>query len=419
MDPLANLFERLRLRCVDATSCSTHAPRGRATMRLMRTLLLLLAAGTATAQTTWIVEAGNPTALPTLAAAVTAAVDGDTIVIRHAGEWVVGPILLTKSLRIIGNTATGGAPSLAFFAGGLFGVGGLDIQIAAGKELVLANCSLHSFVSPPSPVPSVNISSSVGRVTLQDITGFFALTIAQSQQVLLSRLDFMAAAPIAITGSVVALDRCRVRGRNGDFETSRPAAQAMQLDNATVHGMDTIIRGGDAAWHAFGYEPSMPGTRALTANSSTLTLSGAASSVASGVLYTGSPSESFQSSFVFHPGLQPAIGGTSTVATRILPVVAAVGFASGGNAQLTVDAPGLLTALVFGVPGDRIAIPGVSGDLWIDPQDYCIASVGFGSAVWAVTVPPAPVMFGKVYRWQGLALSQGLEFGAPGSALLR
>ena len=103
-------------------------------IRRMRALLLLFVAGTVTAQTTWIVEYGNPTAMPSLAAAAAAAADGDTIVIRHAMEWIAGAIPLTKSLHIIGKTATGGVPQL------WFGNGGLDIQIAAGKELVFANC---------------------------------------------------------------------------------------------------------------------------------------------------------------------------------------------------------------------------------------------------------------------------------------
>jgi hypothetical protein len=380
----------------------------------MRAFLLLFVAGTATAQTTWIVEAGNPTALPTLAAGVAAAADGDTIMIRHAQEVIVGPILLTKSLRIIGNTASGGAPLLAFF------FGGLDIQIAAGKELVFANCTVTIWLTAPLPPASVNISNSAGRVVLQDLTGFVGMTIAQSNQVLLSRVDLTAAAPIMITNSVVALDHCSLRGRNGDFEHGAFSAQAMQLDFATVHGMDTTIRGGDAAM-VLGYpEPSYPGTHALTANSSVLTLSGAGSSVASGSLFTGPPIQSSLSSFVFHPGPQPAIGGTSTVTTRFLPTVTALGFASGSNAQLAVVAPpGALTTLLFGVPGDRLAIPGVSGDLWIDPQEYCIPAIGVGGAVWVVTVPPSPVLFGKAYRWQGLVLSQGLELGGPGSALLR
>ena len=150
-------------------------------IRRMRALLLLFVAGTVTAQTTWIVDSGSPTAMPTLAAAVAAAADGDTIVIRHAIEGIAGQILLTKSLHIIGNTATGGAPAL-YFANG-----GLGIQIAAGKELVFANCRL-SMLTWNVPA-AVNISNSAGRVVLQDLTGRFGLTIYFSQQVLLSRLD--------------------------------------------------------------------------------------------------------------------------------------------------------------------------------------------------------------------------------------
>src|SRR5262245_16214398 len=129
-----------------------HATRGRATIRHMRALLLLFVAGTVTAQTTWIVEYGNPTAMPTLAAAVAAAADGDTIVIRQAMEFIIGAIPITKSLHIFGKTATGGAPGVWFatYIGG-GPPGRLDIQIAAGKELVFANCRLGSFGSQTVP----------------------------------------------------------------------------------------------------------------------------------------------------------------------------------------------------------------------------------------------------------------------------
>ena len=200
----------------------------------------------------------------------------------------------------------------------------------------------------------------------------------------------------------------------------------MELHTSTVHGMNTTLRGGDQAPGKAGPSPSFPAVRALTAVSSSLTLSGAGSSVSFGVTYVGPPIvgppiSASGSSFVFHPGLQPAIGGTgNTVTTRFLPTVSATGFVSGGNANLVVASPpGAPTALLFGAPGDRLAIPGVPGDLWIDPQNYCIPAVGVGGASWAVTVPSSPVLFSQAYRWQGLVLSQGLELGAPGSALLR
>ncbi|HZN42010.1 MAG TPA: hypothetical protein VFD82_24625 [Planctomycetota bacterium] len=378
----------------------------------MRALLLLFVAGTVTAQTTWIVGGSGPTGMPSLSAAVAAAVDGDKIVISQAMAGEPGTVVITKSLRIFGNIAGGGAPLL------LFGNGGLDIQIAAGKELVFANCRLLPFAGQfPA---AVNISNSAGRVVLQDLTGYFRLTISQSQQVLLSRLDIGTDPGTAITASVVALDRCTLHGRDGQPSWGLQSAQAMLLDSSTVHGMNTTLRGGDQGIGKTGPDPSYPGSRALTAVSSSLTLSGAGSIVSSGTMAVGPTISSTGSTFVFHPGLQPTIGGTFTVTTRFLPTVSSNGFVSGGNANLIVTSPpGAPTALLFGAPGDRLAIPGVSGDLWIDPQAYCIPAVGVGGASWAVTVPPSPVLFGQAYRWQGLVLSQGLELGGPGSALLR
>jgi hypothetical protein len=387
----------------------------------MRACGMLSIACSLAAQTTWIVDAGNPSALPTLAATVAVASDGDTVVIRHSGEWLTSSVVLNKSLRIVGDSpaAPGGAPELRFF----FGTG-LHVQIAAGKELLLANVTLWSMSSTGFPQPSVlAITSSAGRVTLQDVpAGVFAINVVQSSQVILSRVAMTMAAPLRVAHAAVVCDRCTLLGRAANYQTSAPSVVAMDLDQAEVHCVDTVITGGNAAWH-LGWVSSQPGSRAIHAVASVLTMSGPSCAVASGALAGVPPIDATQSSFAFPPGLQPGITGTATVASVELPSVDATSVVSGSTAQFTVRSPiGSLAGLVFGVPGDRLGVPGVLGDLWIDPlsSSLPVAGIQTGGMSWTVPVPPSPTLFGAVFRWQPIVLSSGqFVLGAPASAALR
>src|SRR5262245_30672237 len=190
------------------------------------------------AQTTWIVDSGNPNALPTLAAAVGVSADGDTIVIRHAGEWIGSTIVLNKSLHIVGDcpTIAGGTPTLAFFSTGM------QVQVPAGKELLLANVTLLSYHSYWQPPAKITIAGCGGRVVLQDLpASFFGIDVVQSPQVMMSRVAMTMATPMLVDHSTVVCDRCTLTGLAANYETSAPSVAAMDLQTATVHCVDTAI----------------------------------------------------------------------------------------------------------------------------------------------------------------------------------
>ena len=163
-------------------------------MRLL--LLACLLSSPAAAQSTWVVQPGNPAAFQELQSAVAAAADGDVIRMLPAtiGFSVFSGILtITKSLRIVGEGTQPNSPLRLWLAGEL------DLQLAAGKELVLANIDFAPF--PAAAMGSVlHIVGSRGRVTLNDIAALPGrLIIDDSHQVLLHRVTSRSRIDIADT----------------------------------------------------------------------------------------------------------------------------------------------------------------------------------------------------------------------------
>lgn len=81
------------------------------------------------AQTNWVVQADNSTAMPSLAAAVAATSEGDVIRILGSVAWVGGTLTITKSCRIVGNPVLGGSSVLFAYA-----QGALLVQLAPTRE---------------------------------------------------------------------------------------------------------------------------------------------------------------------------------------------------------------------------------------------------------------------------------------------
>ncbi len=384
-------------------------------MRIHLIVLPLLAVSLA-GQATWIVDSGNPGALPNLAAAVAVAADGDIIEVQHASEAMLGNLVIDKSLRIIGNVQ-GDATQFLFVNGG-----GLEVQLPAGKELVLANCQLTTWWGAGLPPPGLVIIDCAGRVVVQDLPNSNSpVTILRSDDVFWSRVELTATTPMQIADSTVVFDRCTLIGRSADYEHGRPSTHAMQINDAVVHCVDTFVGGGNAAWHLGGWEPNMPGTRALASVASFVTMAGDDTLVTSGNFTTLPPVQSTGTTFVFPLNFSPAIDGTATVTHLQLPSVDVA--ASSQSLSLTVRSPlGSLSGLLFGSPGDRTAIPAVLGDLWLDPLSLCtpLAGIQNGSLTWTVALPPSPVLFGQSYRWQGIALlGATIVLGAPGGTVMR
>ena len=127
---------------------------------------------------------------------------------------------------------------------------------------------------------------------------------------------------------------------------------------------------------------------------------------------------------VLDPSLFPtwvAYGG-ALIVCPVVPIVIANNVAAGLTANISVSAAsGSFGALLVGFPADRVTVPGVAGDLWLDTATMCVPSLGATSTAigWSVRVPtswPFPAEF----RWQGLVLdnNNALTLTAPGAALL-
>jgi len=395
-----------------------HATYARAmhTTHLVRVVPMLLPLSLA-AQTTWIVEAGNPAAQPTLAAAVAIANDGDMIRIRNVAEDVSG-LTITKSLRIVGDASgTGAAVLLSSQAPS---GAPLTITIGGGKALCVANCNLGFWLASNLSL-HLTIRDCAGSVALQDSPyGSGVMVIQNSRQVLCSNISFDAQLPLQIAGSTVVFANSTMRGRGADYEFGTPSTAAASIAQSAVHCVDATIRGGAGRAYLGGI---MPGSLSVTLIGSTLTGAGN-TLIASGTLTSANAISASNSLLVLEPSLAPTVTATNTtVIHQPLPHVEVTNFASGQTATLALRTPnGSLSALLVGLPGARRSFAGVAGDFWLDPQVVCtpVLAIQNGSLAWTVAIPPTPALFATPIRWQGAMLDQGLAvLGAPGSALLR
>jgi len=172
-----------------------------------------------------------PSQYPTLAAAVAAANDGDTVELA-TGAQNTGGATITKTLNIVGTNTT------------LYGT--LTITIPAGKALSMSGCTCG--------FADLRVMFSAGRVTLADGPhGWGNLTIVNSAQVLLRNFGFDT--PIAILStshpgfvqnSNVSIDNCVFRGFAVLAGTYNGATHALELVNSNVNIANSSLFGGMA-----------------------------------------------------------------------------------------------------------------------------------------------------------------------------
>jgi len=362
----------------------------------------------AVAQNTLIVDPGNPAAYATLTSAVAAAQDGDIIRITPSVALIDAPPLIDKSLRIIGQGA-----ALR---------GAMQVSIPAGKEFTLQGCSLGLPVFLAFPVLAT-FADCAGRVTLIDCPGGFCrVLIRDCAQVLLSGCGMLGdeAPGLEVVRSTVSLERCTLLGQDGSYELSYAAREGLLLSSAQVQCVDCVIHGGNQGLHLGG---NVPGTLAVGASLSTLTIAGPATSIASGVGFTGVPIVLNASTLTLAPEVNAAwTGGTVTV--QAVPTILANNMALGQTGTLQLRSPaGTFGAILVGQPGDRATLPGV-GDFWLDPHATCTAVLGIqGTAnnlTWTIAIPNAAAFAASQFRWQGVSFDGvALHASPPGATMLR
>lgn len=364
---------------------------------------------------TWIVDASNGpgTDFTDLPPALNAAADGDRILVR-SGAYVA--TTTSKALTILGQVG-------ASFSTGSFEIAGLP----AGRDFVLAGFFTSSIVKPQVRVRDCAGRVLLDRVRLQPFPG--QITFGPAIQV--------------DNSALVTIEQCEA--------TAHPALRAT---NSTVHAIATDLTGGDAQL-VFTLSPSFP---AADVSGGRLDLTGCRLTGGNG--FTGSgiqiapPSPGLVTSGTIArigattfglvaagtgtvlgaPALRgtggslrldptitltpyrttTAIEGTIAVQTIRLPAIQVLGAPPGGTVRGELAArAGDLAAVFTGPPGDLLPLPGLGGDLGINPAillHVFSAGVGpTGKITWTVPVPNDPSLRGSIWVWHSLSgnLTQG------------
>lgn len=108
----------------------------------------------------------------------------------------------------------------------------------------------------------------------------------------------------------------------------------------------------------------------------------------------------------------PGVAVSGTVITggdSTLPLgwLTATGGPIGTMASATMNGPsGQLGALVVGVVGPPLAVPGIQNTIWLAPSAFVVMAAGvFGPPLGAaVPVPNDPLLHGTLFAWQGVTL---------------
>lgn len=380
-------------------------------------VVLLCTGASVGAQTRWLV----PQQLPTLAAAVAAATDGDVIELQ-AGIHLVGGLRIGKGLTIVGSGAA--------IWGGQSGEP-LTLAIPAGQELTLQGVALsHPFLYWGV---ALVLEQCLGRVTILDCSGVGTIQITGCDQVLLggctvrgARTSSLEGSPahaaLRVSASTVVLDRCAFIGPGANYETSTAANLGATVIGADVRCIDTLFRGGDAAVRLG--VPALPGVAAVQTTASRLRLTGPVATASAGA-FAGVPALVVTGGQLsIEPGqvATMTLAGGATLVRETRPRVLAVDVVPGRQATLMlVASSGAFGALAVSFPGDRVAVPGAVGDLWLDAVAMCVPTAGAltGALAWSVAVPAGWQLPVQV-RWQGAILNAGgLTLTDPGAALLR
>jgi len=375
-------------------------------MQIRLLLATLALSATATAQTTWIVNAGGGpgvsfTDLPT---AVAAAASGDTIIVQTGPQGQGATAFSTsKGLTILGeggevpistsaanpisidHVPFGEAFRMVGFSRASNGNLNFDIFACAGEvHLERLKAREPGFIFPAGP--SVKIDTSP-HVTLRELITF-------------------GAPAVQVDNSFVTLAGCQL----GLTEIGLGGGQAVGGNQATITIVEPRFDAG------FGAAASIAVTNAqLTiAGGSTAQLINFGGDVvqAQGGQVTLDPDVVLTPA----PGFQP-VSGTAPVSTILVPATWTTNIQPGQPATLsTKAAPGALVLLAVGLPARATATP--FGNLGLDtlaPITYlpAFASPTSGLTQTAVTVP-ASVPVGSAFALQAVVITPlAIELGLP------
>lgn len=356
----------------------------------LRHLFLTQSLAAIAAAQTFVVDANNGpgTNFTTLTAAVAAAPDGATLIVRF-GNYHGTVLVAGKGLTIVGEPGASidavmvfnTTPGQRFVLRGLpffsTAAGFLQLQNCAGP-VHIENCGVALF--PLTPPPSSSLSALncaqvyVTGSTFRTTTGFGA--------------------------SDVVLTNCSLAGGGGQSGLSQSGG-ATTLANCTVTGGLSFGQQLPAITVDTGVVRLLDGTsvgQSLTAAVHAIAGTGGVDVAPNVTLFGSTP---------VAPGIILATVDEATT----LSGAALLG--SSVNAELRGSA-NLLGGLMFGDPAMPTAIPGIGGELWLNPTGF-FAVQSLGTPLTAsLAVPNVASLRGQLFGWQGVTLGPiGVAFSNP------
>ena len=368
----------------------------------------LLLSGSLLAQT-FVVDAANGpgTNFTSIASAVAAVPDGATLVVR-AGMYAdfsvdgkgltilcdpgvfVGYLSRVLYVVMIRNTT----PSQTVTIRGMQVLWeGIDIGLCAG------------------PVDLIDVSVGAEQGTT---TGGF-LTAGTCAQVQLKQctIDYgcwFTNSTVTVTGSsITGLPCCQAI----TMTLYNQASEALHIAGSNVTLSGSQVRGGA------GYSIWPPKSAILLQGGDVRIVDGTLQAAAGTPCITGGGTLRVDPSTVF--ATSPSYAGTLSPQVFAMPSLIATDSATPGTVTARLDDPvGDTAALLVGLPGAPIAVPGIADPFWINPGAYYFAAVGTAPISAAVTVPANPNLRGFVLAWQGVTFGvNGMQASNPNLSIVR
>jgi hypothetical protein len=309
---------------------------------IVRSVAVLLLLTAIPAQKTWIVDGTGGGNFTTLASAIKAASDGDTISIR-AGSY--GALITDKALRILGDAKVTVATIKV-------------TDLAAGKRLVLANIAAGSFGSG-----HVTISNNKGSVILDRVTAG-PIQISTCPHVAIHKSSFSGipfGGGSSASNSNISMTEVSIQSSN---------ATGIRVTGCLLDCCNVRVTGG-GAYQCFGIPSD-----GIVLLASALTLAGARTTISSGSTSCQLTSASAihadrDSSILMDPAVVLLSHRAKNVFGPITPVIRPVGVvlvqAGAPGTSLTTDviAPSGSTVFLFGSgPAAPVFLP--FGTVWIN-----------------------------------------------------
>ncbi len=327
-------------------------------------------AGTAVAQTTWIVDAGGSGNFQDIPPALAAAAPGDTLLVR--------PGTYTPGTTSIGVHLVGG-PGVVLNSG-RFTVQGLP----AGQTFAMTG-----FQAPTYGSIELGLSNDQGRVVFQDLrsdVGGVATLVSPDNAVLIANCAhvsfnrcFLAGGPaIVASASTVLFTSCGLFGRNAtSFNMLTVAQPAIRMFGSTIRLAETYAIGAGGSYITL-YSFVAP-VSAIEMTGGSLRIAGTTATIQGGTSAYGygvqgsAPAIHSTGGLVEidpHVALGPRspgtnLSGTSTFVTKDIPSLTVDHVVPGSMAAPTLLAPPGYAAILFAsAPGDpRFAL---FDELWLD-----------------------------------------------------